>query len=119
MILISDRFDDPAALEQGVARVKHRQHDVLILQTLDPAELTFPFRASMDFVGLEGEGRLGVDPQALRTAYRQALDQHLRQIQRITRKFKFDQLLLNTAESIGPPLSRFLARRAASINRGH
>lgn len=118
LVLISDLFDDPAALERGLARLQHRRHDLIVLQTLDPAELSFPFRAPSDFLGLEGEGRLGLDPAALRRAYLDALREHLAEVERITRRFHFDHLLLDISKPLGPALSHFLARRSAMVSRG-
>ena len=118
IVLVSDLFDDIANLERGLARLHHRRHDVILLQTLDPAERTFPFRDPTDFRGLEHEGKLPLDPAALRTAYLEELNKHLRGVERLARRFRFDYLLLDTAESVGPPLSHFLAYRAARIAKG-
>ncbi len=118
LVVLSDLFDDPAALEKAVARVHHRRHDLLLMQVLDPQELEFPFRSASEFVGLEGEGRLPLDPPALRRAYLRALREHQQQIERMARAFQFDHLVLNTSQSLGPPLSHFLARRSARASRG-
>ena len=88
-----------------------------MIQTLDPAELSFPFRSPTDFLGLEGEGRLGLDPAALRKAYLQIIHEHVAKVQEIANRFRFDYLLLDTSKSLGPPLSHFLARRAAMAGR--
>jgi len=114
-VLISDLFDDPEVLERGLARLHHRRHDVILMQTLDPAELSFPFRSPTEFLGLEAEGKLPVDPAALRKAYLDVLNEHQSAVQRMTRRFRFDHLQVDTSQSVGPPLSHFLARRTASI----
>jgi len=118
VVIISDLFDDTALLESALARLHHRRHDVMLMQTLDPAELQFPFRSPSEFVGLEGEGRLPLDPASLREAYLDAINEHLREVERIARRFRFDHLLLNTSQPLGPPLSHFLAERTARIARG-
>lgn len=118
LVLISDLFDSVDALERAAARLHHRRHDLLVLQVLDHAERAFPFRAPADFLGLENEGRIGLDPPALRQAYLEALDEHLRRIQETARRFHFDYLLLDSSEPLGPPLSHFLARRSASVSKG-
>ncbi|MEX0653983.1 MAG: DUF58 domain-containing protein [Phycisphaeraceae bacterium] len=115
IVLISDLFDDADVLEKGLARLHHRRHDVIVMQTLDPAELSFPFRAPSDFLGLEAEGRLPLDPAALREHYLEILNEQLGAIEQIARKYRFDYLLLDTSQAMGPPLSHFLARRAAAI----
>ncbi len=118
LVLISDLFEEPAAIERGLARLRHGRHDLIILQTIDPAELEFPFRSGSEFVGLEGEGRLPADPAALRRMYLDALREHLTAVEQLARRFHFDHLLLDSSASLGPPLSQFLARRAAGITRG-
>lgn len=117
VVLISDLFDDLTVIERGLARLKYRRHDVIVLQTLDPAELEFPFRGPSRFVGLEAEGGMNLDPQALRSAYLESLRKHLDQVEKIARRFQFDYMLLNTGEPLGPALSRFMARRGATIGK--
>jgi uncharacterized protein (DUF58 family) len=117
IVLISDLFDDPESLEHGLARVHFRRHDLFVLQTLDHAELTFPFRSSSEFFGLEGEGRLPLDPAALRQAYLDVMREHLDAVEQTTRRFGFDHMLLDTSKPLGAPLSQFLARRAAFVEK--
>lgn len=118
VVLISDLFDDAAALEKGLAQLRYRGHDAMVIQVMDPAELTFPFRSASEFNGLEGEGRLPVDPQAIRAAYLEVVEEHNEKIARACQKFHLDHLLLNTSENLGAPLSHFLAKRVAMISRG-
>ena len=117
IVLISDLFDDLDMLQQALAKAAHRRFDVIVLQILDPAEITFPYRSMADFVGLEGQGKITVHPTAIRKAYLEAFNEHLTQVQNITRKFRFDYLKMNTAQPLGPALSHFLARRNASVAR--
>ena len=53
IILFSDLFDDLDAIKVGLQRLKHRRHDIRVLQILDPAELEFPFEQPTLFHGLE------------------------------------------------------------------
>ncbi len=115
VILISDLFDDPEVLERGLARFKFRGHDVIVLQTLDPSELAFPFRGASQFLGLEAEGRMNLDPQALRDGYLAALQAHLDQVETLTRRFQFDYMLLDTGQPMGPALSHFMAKRSGTM----
>ncbi len=117
VVLISDLFDDVQVIERGLAQLKFRRHDVIVLQTLDPSELDFPFRAPSQFLGLEAEGRLNLDPQALRSSYLDALQRHLDEVEQIARRFRFDYALLNTQEPLGPALSHFMAQRSSSIGK--
>ena len=118
VVVISDLFDaDETALERSLARLHHRRHDVIVFQTLDHAELEFPFRRASEFVGMEAEGRLPIDPVALRRGYLEALRRHLDAVEEVTRRFRFDYLTLDTSAPLGPPLSHFLARRAAAVGK--
>jgi len=118
VVVISDLFDDVDNIERGLARLRYRGHDALVIQVMDPAELTFPFRSVSEFRGLEGEGRLPLDPHAIRKAYLEVVEAHNDRVARACQKFQIDHVLLNTSEHLGPPLSHFLAKRAAMINRG-
>ena len=118
VVLISDLFDESDVIEQGLAKLRHRGHDAVVLRVMDPAELKFPFRSVSEFTGLEGEGRLPLDAQAIRSAYLEVVETHRAAVEQSCKKFHFDHLLLNTSEPLGAPLSMFLARRAAMIARG-
>lgn len=118
VVVISDLFDDIANIERGLARLRYRGHDALVIQVMDVAELSFPFRDVSEFRGLEGEGKLPLDPHAIRKAYLQVVEEHNEKVARTCQKFQIDHLLLNTSEHLGPPLSHFLAKRTAMINRG-
>ena len=117
IVLISDLFDDLNMLQKALAMAAHRRFDVIVLQVLDPAEVTFPYRSMADFVGLEGQGKITVQPTAIRKAYLKAFEEHLEQVQNITRQFRFDYLKMSTDQPLGPALSHFLARRNASVAR--
>ena len=116
-VIISDLFEEPDVIRQSLARFRHRRHDVILLQTLDRQELRFGFSQPAPFVGLEGEGRLRIDPRALREAYLQAMSRHLHEVSRIALSFGFDHHRLDTHESIGPALAFLLARRNVHIKR--
>ena len=115
VILISDLFDDPQVIERGLARFKFRGHDLIVLQTLDPSELELPFRGPTQCFGLEAEGKVNLDPEALRKSYLEALNAHLSQVENLTRRFQFDYMRLNTGLPLGPPLSHFMAKRSGAM----
>ncbi|MEM8782765.1 MAG: DUF58 domain-containing protein [Planctomycetota bacterium] len=120
IVLISDLFDDPEHLESALGRLRYfrgKGHDAVVLQVMDPAELDFSLRDPTDFIGLEGEGRLPLDPAGLREAYLGVVKEHLGAIEQTCRAFGFDYLLLNTRDALGPPLSHFLAKRTAMIGK--
>jgi len=116
-MIFSDFFDEPASIRQSLARLRHRHHDVILIQILDRQEMRFDFNQPAPFLGMEGEGRLRVDPRALREAYLAALGRHVETVATIARSFNFDYERLDSHDSVGPALSHLLARRNSFIKR--
>ncbi len=117
IVIISDFFDDPALIENGLARLFHRRHDVILFQVMDDDELNFPFRSSSEFIGLESEGKIGLDPAMLKKAYKEVMDKQLDDIEKIARKFRFDYSLVQSSKSIGSSLMKFLNKRSRVVNQ--
>lgn len=115
--IMSDFFEDPAALRSALARIKHRGHDVILFQIVDDAERTLGMDAPGLFEGLEGEAPLKVDPRAVRAEYVKVFEKHLEEVPRLARSFGFDHALVNTHDWLGPPLAAFIARRQAQLKR--
>ncbi|MBL0927452.1 MAG: DUF58 domain-containing protein [Phycisphaerales bacterium] len=115
--IISDFFDDPERIRAALARVRHKQHDVLMIQVVDRREETFDLTDTAPFVGLEGEPKVRIDPRAVRAAYLEAFGRHLDAVEKITRSFGFDYLKLSTHDWLGPALAAFVSRRNAVIKR--
>jgi uncharacterized protein (DUF58 family) len=69
VVLISDLFEDEKAVIEGIQQLRLRRHEVIVFQVLDPAEISFPFSGNVEFVGLEGQGRLLTCPADVRAAY--------------------------------------------------
>jgi len=116
-VFISDLFEDAESVRAALARFRHRRHDVVMLQTLDRQELQFTFSQPSPFEGLEGEGKLRIDPRALRKSYLEAIGRHNKAVERTALSFGFDYHCMDTHESVGPALTHLLARRNAFIKR--
>ena len=69
VVVISDLFDDPDHILMGLRHFRHKRHEVIVFHVMDEAELTFPFRDSALFEGLEGTGEILTEPRAIRRAY--------------------------------------------------
>lgn len=119
LVMISDFFEDADQIRSAFAKVKHRGHDLIALQVLDQAELTFEFDDPAAFEGLESEPTLRIDPRALRKAYLEAINAHIDAVGHHARSFGFDHQVISTHKWLGPTLAKFVARRnAASVTRG-
>lgn len=112
VIVISDLFSDLDDLMQGLEHLKHDGHNVIVLQTLDPYELNFPFKGTWRFDGLESDDELITQPERIRADYLSNINHHLTQVQDRCVRSNVDYLRMNTADSLGVALSRFLQDRS-------
>lgn len=119
IVIVSDFFEDPEHIRSAFAKVKHRGHDLIALQVLDKAELSFEFEDPAAFEGLESEATIRIDPRALRKAYLESINNHIDLVSHHARSFGFDHKVVSTHKWLGPTLAKFVARRnAASTLRG-
>ena len=74
IFVITDGFDFSGDHESGrfaeaVMSLKNHGYQVILIHTLDPNELEFPFNELSLFEGLEGEEPIKIDPAGVRRAY--------------------------------------------------
>ena len=113
MIVISDFFDDPKRIFEGLKHFRHRRHEVIVFHILDRYELTFPFKRMTKFVGLENLPEQLLDPRAVREAYLEEINGHIRELRRNCLKVRADYRLIATDETLDVALSTYLAARQA------
>jgi uncharacterized protein (DUF58 family) len=112
IIVISDLFDDPDRLLLGLKHFRHRQHEVIVFQILDPFERSFEFRAEARFRDMETGRELLTDPWQVRKDYRERLEEHIARINRACRDSKIDYYLLDTSVPFDKALFGYLAKRS-------
>lgn len=115
--VISDFFQDLGDVRAALAHLRHSRHDLMAFQILDRQETEFDLKETAPFEGLEGEGRVRLDPRAVRKAYLEAINGHIDQTEKLLRSFGYDYQRLGTHDWLGPPLAAFVARRNAQIKR--
>ena len=111
-VLASDFYEDPAALESVVRRLRFDRHDVLALHIVDPAEEEFSFTEPARFEDAETGENLQLDPVAAARTYRAAFAAHQNALGEVFRGSGFDYLTLRTDASPLAALAAYLARRA-------
>jgi uncharacterized protein (DUF58 family) len=115
IVILSDFFDDPDGIKQGLRHLRYKKHEVMAFQILDPAEVEFPFEDTTLFKGLEEAGELLTDPRALREGYLAELSRFTDELRKLCRGMHIDFVRMNSGEPLDVALSGFLATRAASI----
>jgi uncharacterized protein (DUF58 family) len=115
IVVVSDLFDDEESVLRSLEQLRHRRHDVIVLHTLDAAELDFPFRDIARFRDLESAGAVVADPRVLRRAYREEIDGFLQRIRTGCRSRHIDYALMTSDAPLDLALSAFLARRSGRV----
>ena len=112
VILISDFFDDPAALLKAIGVLRKKGHEVIAMHLWDRDELEFPFGQWARFENLEqDEDFLLLDPATIRQRYLEVLKIFQEQLKDGFRKHQVDYLPLCTDESHAAALRSYLALR--------
>jgi uncharacterized protein (DUF58 family) len=111
VVLISDLFVDPQALDKGLSLLRHRGHDVMVFHILDDEELDFDFSGTTKFEGLEEAGNVMCDPRALREGYLTAFNQFLETIRRNCSRRLIDYQTIRTSEHLDAALAHYLNHR--------
>jgi len=113
VILFSDLFDNLDELMLGIQHLRHRRHDVIVVQTLDAAELEFPFHRPTLFRGMEQLSDLLTDPRGLRQSYLKHFRQFLQTVESRCRQLQADYVMIRNDMPLDVTLSSFLAHRMA------
>jgi uncharacterized protein (DUF58 family) len=116
--LFSDFYDEPAAIGAGLRRLAAGAHDLVLFQVRDKQERDFAFDGLLRLDGLEGAGKVKVDPRALREAYLAEVAAHDEALAREARALGAEVVQLSTDRGVEVVLSAWLSARTARIRRG-
>ena len=111
VVVISDLLGKVDAFTQGLRKLRHARHEVVVLHTLDAAEMEFPFERATLFRGLEALPNVLAEPHGVRTAYLAALQHFLEQVHSACRASQADYQLARTDQSLDAPLRQLLTSR--------
>src|SRR5262249_49148504 len=113
IVLLSDLFDEPEDILAGLQHLRYKRHAVVVLHTLDAAELSFPFQEAPLFRGLEQYPELLTDPRSLRQGYLEQIETFVSDVKHGCRGLNVDYVQLRTDANLGVALSGYLAHRLA------
>jgi uncharacterized protein (DUF58 family) len=112
VIVISDLIDDEARILNGLQHFRHDNHEVIVFQIMDDAELTFPYDRLTRFKDMEGVGRVVVNPKSLRTRYLTRLQEFLDRLQTGCFERRISYNLANTKQPYDTFLAEYLEKRS-------
>ncbi len=111
IIVISDLFDDPKEVMRGLSHFRHKRHEVLLFHVFDEAEINFPFRQLSDFVDMETNERLQVDPKYVREEYVRLVNEFIDQYRKDCSEMKIEYVATHTGVPYDAMLTQYLGKR--------
>jgi uncharacterized protein (DUF58 family) len=111
VVIISDLFDDPRDLAGALKHFRHKKHDLVVLHTLDPAEVTFPFDDVTLIEDMENRREVMSDPRAFRKAYLEELAKFLESLRQTCTESQIDYAMGRTDQRFDSFLGSYLAKR--------
>lgn len=115
VVVISDFFADVEDIMSGLDHLRFDGHNVVVLQTLDPYELTFPFKGAWRFEGLEHEEPLTTQPERIRGDYLANLNKFLEAFRNGCAGAGIDYTLIDTSRPLDAVLAQFFHERQAVL----
>jgi uncharacterized protein (DUF58 family) len=111
VVLISDLFSDVDDIMAGLDHLKYDGHNVVVIQTLDPYEMEFPFKGTWCFEGLEGEDPLTTQTDRTRDAYLASFGSYLDNLTARCVGSHIDYTVANTKMPLDAVLSEVVLKR--------
>jgi uncharacterized protein (DUF58 family) len=109
--VISDLYDEPANVLDGLRHLAYRGNDVIVFQILDPAELHFDFPDAAQFVDMETGAEMHVIPDYIRQEYRRLIKNQAVEYEKECRKDRMDFSFIDTSQPLDSALFSYLVRR--------
>lgn len=113
VVAVSDFYDATDETHRELRRIRRRGHDVALLQTVSPAEISFPFKGDTRVEDLETGVVTQIDADEARPAYREAMAGFLARCRGQALRDGLDYCLLNTGLAVERALRSYLLRRAS------
>jgi uncharacterized protein (DUF58 family) len=112
IVLISDLLAPVEQLHQNLGYLRSRGHDIVILRTLDPAEIDFSFDQATMFKDLETGREIYVDPQTVANDYKRQFAEHEEAVKEICDQLGIGFFQIRTDQPLEAALFDLLQRRS-------
>ncbi len=112
VILISDLYDEPERLMEGLEHLRFRGNEVIVFHVMDRQELDFDFAEPVVLEDSETEEQLHVLPDIVRGEYLRAMNSHIGALKDGAARNRIDYELLRTDEPLDAALASYLGKRS-------
>lgn len=116
VVVISDLFSDVDDILAGLDHLRFDGHNVVVLHTLDPYELKFPFNGAWCFEGLEEEEPLTTQAERIREDYLTSFNAYLDALRNGCTASQVDYTTVDTSLPLDGVLSEFFFERQSTAN---
>jgi uncharacterized protein (DUF58 family) len=111
VVLISDLWTDPDALQRALQHLRYRKHQALVIHLLDRAETELTYDKQVTLEDLETGERLQIDPSDLRETYIRQVATHIQNMRRICNNSDVEYHDMYVDQPYDKALVRLLNRR--------
>ena len=113
VVIISDLFDDLAAIVDGIEHLRFRNHEVVLFHVLDRWERDLPIDGNFRFQDMETGQEIVTRAEGTRDEYLKAVGEWRRQLDAECRHRSVDRIELTTEDPLDAALVDYLARRTS------
>ena len=111
VIIISDLFDDPENIMNGLKHFRHSKQEVILFHILDRNELEFDFNTRTKFVDMESGEEITTDPWHVKNEYKNLIKGLQDYYKSECRLNLIDYVPLFTDDSLDKGLSEYFNKR--------
>ena len=111
IIVISDLYDEPREVLHALSHFRHKKHEVMVFHVLHHHEVVFPYRRLTDFVDMETNQKVQVDPAYVREAYCRAIREFIDGYRRECAQLNVEYVLTDTSVPFDNLLFAYLSKR--------
>lgn len=112
VVIFSDFFDEPQSVLNALKHFKHKNHEVIAFQVLDPREIDFKFGPGATFKDLETGEEMITQPYQIQRTYSTAVKDFINHIETECHNHNIDYHLINTSEPFDKALREYLTKRS-------
>ncbi len=111
IILISDLFDNPEEIIEGLKHFRYKGHEVIVFHVLDKQELNLDFNQNTRFKDSETGEEIITQPWHIKQDYQKSIHKFSEYFKHQLRIHHIDYVVLKTNENLDIALSEYLIKR--------
>jgi uncharacterized protein (DUF58 family) len=115
IVIISDFLTDLTELFDAFGQFLHRKFDLLLLHVVDPDELDLPAVSVAKFEDLETQERVQVEPEEIRRAYREMMQERIDRLARNANERQIQHALVSTEHPYLDAIEAYLGFRGRNV----